>query len=174
MAAEFFTRRGYAGAAVDEIGKGAGVTGPALYRHFPNKQMLLDAVLLEGMEAIVDATHTVVSEGGEPAAVLQKLIETRIDLALGPYGFLYPLNVREQRNTSEAARERIQALTEIYRFDWIRTLMQIRPEASSAELRTAFHAAHSLIGFTADRNHGITTEALRTHMIRMVSAVLMA
>ena len=44
-ASELFAERGYAGAAIDEIGERAGISGPAIYRYFRGKDALLDAVV---------------------------------------------------------------------------------------------------------------------------------
>lgn len=40
VAAEAFSERGYHGVSIDEIAKTVGISGPALYRHFPNKYAL--------------------------------------------------------------------------------------------------------------------------------------
>lgn len=49
-ARELFAQRGFAGAGIDEIAAGAGVTTGALYHHFGNKRGLFRAVA-ESMEA---------------------------------------------------------------------------------------------------------------------------
>ncbi|MBH0123217.1 helix-turn-helix transcriptional regulator, partial [Rhodococcus sp. CX] len=58
VAAEAFSERGYHGVSVDEIAAAVGISGPALYRHFPNKYALfLHAVtaLTEALQAAVAA-----------------------------------------------------------------------------------------------------------------------
>lgn len=40
VAAEAFSQRGYHGVSIDEIAASVGISGPALYRHFPNKYAL--------------------------------------------------------------------------------------------------------------------------------------
>lgn len=40
VAAEAFSERGYHGVSIDEIASSVGISGPALYRHFPNKYAL--------------------------------------------------------------------------------------------------------------------------------------
>ena len=45
--ATLFAERGFAGVSIDDIGAAAGVSGPAVYRHFPSKQAVLGAILLE-------------------------------------------------------------------------------------------------------------------------------
>ena len=41
IAAELFSERGYHGVGLGEIASAAGITGPAIYRHFRNKQDIL-------------------------------------------------------------------------------------------------------------------------------------
>ncbi|MDO1480530.1 TetR/AcrR family transcriptional regulator [Rhodococcus ruber] len=49
VAAEAFSERGYHGVGIDEIAAAVGISGPALYRHFPNKYALFrDAALSLG------------------------------------------------------------------------------------------------------------------------------
>ena len=43
-AARLFARRGFHAVGVDEIGEAAGVTGPAIYRHFGSKDEILGAL----------------------------------------------------------------------------------------------------------------------------------
>ncbi|WP_420880368.1 TetR/AcrR family transcriptional regulator [Rhodococcus sp. (in: high G+C Gram-positive bacteria)] len=47
VAAEAFTERGYHGVSIDEIASTVGISGPALYRHFPNKYALFSQAATE-------------------------------------------------------------------------------------------------------------------------------
>lgn len=51
-AADQFYRRGYHGVALSEVAASAGVTAPAVYRHFRNKQALLAAAILSGLDVV--------------------------------------------------------------------------------------------------------------------------
>lgn len=64
-AARLFAERGYAAVRVDEIGAAVGVSGPAVYRHFPSKQHLLGAVVIDAAEAFATALA-----GAEPDAAV--------------------------------------------------------------------------------------------------------
>ncbi len=46
-AADLFARQGFHAVGIDDIGAAAGVSGPAVYRHFQNK----DAILRELCDA---------------------------------------------------------------------------------------------------------------------------
>ena len=49
-AARLFAARGYYAVTVDDLGEALGISGPALYRHFPSKQALLVAVFDQVIE----------------------------------------------------------------------------------------------------------------------------
>ncbi|MFC7755444.1 TetR/AcrR family transcriptional regulator [Tsukamurella soli] len=58
IAAALFTERGYEHVSVADIARGAGVTGPSVYRHFADKQAILAAAMaaaVDEMEAVTDA-----------------------------------------------------------------------------------------------------------------------
>ena len=46
-AARLFAERGFSGVSLEDLGAAVGVSGPAVYRHFANKQALLGAILVE-------------------------------------------------------------------------------------------------------------------------------
>src|SRR5436190_23645374 len=56
VAAELFRARGFPGVGIKDIADAAGVTGPALYRHFADKQAILAYVVLSGFEDLEAAT----------------------------------------------------------------------------------------------------------------------
>ena len=45
-AAHLFAERGFNGVSIEELGAAAGVSGPALYRHFPSKEAMLGELLI--------------------------------------------------------------------------------------------------------------------------------
>lgn len=165
--------RGYHGTGVDEIGEAVGISGPGLYRHFANKQALLDAVVADGMRALLDEAVLTVKADATPEETLQRLVEMRVEFAFGPYRFVFPLHRGEERNLTEQVQRQLTAMSELYRSEWMRVLTQVRPRAATSELHTAFYAAHALIGFTAYHEHGVEPAALKHHLIKMANAVLM-
>ena len=57
VASELFRQRGYHGVGINDIAAAAGVTGPAIYRHFADKQAILAHVLLSGLRDMEIATE---------------------------------------------------------------------------------------------------------------------
>jgi AcrR family transcriptional regulator len=56
-AAEQFRDSGYHNVGVTEIAEAVGITGPALYRHFPGKQDLLLATVRDAIEHVAEVCH---------------------------------------------------------------------------------------------------------------------
>jgi AcrR family transcriptional regulator len=54
VAERLFAHQGFAGTAVRDIAREAGLTAPSLYNHFDGKQALYEAVLARGVQPLVD------------------------------------------------------------------------------------------------------------------------
>ena len=53
-AAELFAAKGFHGVSVGEIGRACGISGPALYKHFPSKDAVLAAMLVDISQRLLD------------------------------------------------------------------------------------------------------------------------
>ncbi|MEV0609537.1 TetR family transcriptional regulator [Polymorphospora rubra] len=70
--AELFCERGYHGVSVDEIAAVVGISGPAVYRHFPNKYAILVHATRDVVGALLAATAE--SHATTPEGVLDELL----------------------------------------------------------------------------------------------------
>ncbi len=73
-ALQLFAREGYAGTATSKVAKTAGVSEGLIFRHFGNKQGLLDAILEQGREHAKQAFAKVVMEA-DPKKRIEKALE---------------------------------------------------------------------------------------------------
>ena len=62
QAARLFAERGYRGTAVEDIGAACGISGPAVYKHFANKQAILARLLIEISEQLLQGGRAVVAQ----------------------------------------------------------------------------------------------------------------
>ena len=78
-AREVFREQGY-DASLDEVAKRAGVGAGTLYRHFPNRDALLDAVMQSWMERVTEATDKALAREGSDRDFLLGWFETYVAL----------------------------------------------------------------------------------------------
>jgi AcrR family transcriptional regulator len=81
-AAELFGRRGYHAVSVNDIACAAGVTGPAVYRHFGSKQDVLAHVLVTGLEVFGQATDEALAGAQAADEALRRMLEAVAALAV--------------------------------------------------------------------------------------------
>lgn len=74
-----FRTRGY-DAPLDDIAKAAGVGAGTLYRHFPTRESLVDAVMQAWADSVNDEVGKVLAEGGTPRELLLRWFERYVDL----------------------------------------------------------------------------------------------
>ncbi|MGH3433970.1 MAG: TetR/AcrR family transcriptional regulator [Thermocrispum sp.] len=149
VAAELFCQRGYHEVGITDIAAAAGITGPALYRHFNDKQAILAHVVLLAIEQLTATTQLSPDGAAAPApdqvdTMLHSLarlsVERRDISALWRW---------ERRNLSaEAQREVRHRSTELVA-GWTRTLRAARPELSEPDAAMLCWAGLSVFGSVA-------------------------
>lgn len=149
VAAELFCARGYHEVGITDIASAAGVTGPALYRHFSDKQAILTHVVLAGIDELITTTKLALDDAGKPAleqveAALHSLaklsVERRDVAALWRW---------ERRNLgSEGQRQVRRRSTELIDV-WTDTLRAVRPELAEPDAEMLCWAALSVFGSVA-------------------------
>ena len=78
-AREVFREQGY-DASLDEVARRAGVGAGTLYRHFPNREVLLDAILQSWVDRVTDTTDKVLVHEGSPRDLLLAWFEAYVGL----------------------------------------------------------------------------------------------
>ncbi|HWI42314.1 MAG TPA: TetR/AcrR family transcriptional regulator [Nocardioides sp.] len=78
-AREVFREKGY-DAPLDDVAKRAGVGPGTLYRHFPTRDDLYDAVMRPWVERVEDATEKALAREGTPRDVLLGWFTTYVEL----------------------------------------------------------------------------------------------
>jgi AcrR family transcriptional regulator len=147
-ATSLFEENGFHGAGIDDIAAAAGVTGPAIYRHFKNKDAVLVALfdrLSERLAAILDK---VASHG--PREALETLVRLHVRLAFEERALIV-VYISEERNLPEPERRRVRRFQRAYVEAWADLLRPLRPDQSDDERRTAVHAAIGLLNSTGYR-----------------------
>ena len=78
-AREVFREQGY-DASLDEVAKRAGVGAGTLYRHFPSREVLLDAIMQSWVDRVNDAADKVLTHEGPPRDLLVSWFESYVAL----------------------------------------------------------------------------------------------
>ena len=68
-AERLFAERGFLAVRLEDIGAAAGVSGPAIYRHFPNKESLLVELLVGISTRLLAGARQVRNDSADAAAV---------------------------------------------------------------------------------------------------------
>jgi AcrR family transcriptional regulator len=74
-----FREQGY-DASLDEVAKRAGVGAGTLYRHFPSRDVLMDAIMQSWVQRVNDAADKVLLHEGDARDLLLSWFETYVDL----------------------------------------------------------------------------------------------
>ena len=108
VAAHMFVERGFRGTSIDDLGAAIGVTGPALYRHFPAKEALLAELLIGVSEDLVNGARVRTNPlaGGSP---LSSLVDYHVDFALD-HPELITVQSRDLDCLSEIDQARVREL----------------------------------------------------------------
>jgi len=146
-AARLFAERGFSGVSLEVLGAAVGVSGPAVYRHFANKQALLGAILVRVSERLLNGGQQVIAENHSPSDRLEGLIRFHVDFALTDADVIR-VQDRDLASLSEEDRHRVRRLQREYVELWMAVLAEIHPTRAEAELRVRAHACFGLINST--------------------------
>lgn len=170
-ASRLFARHGFHGTSIDEIGSAAGVSGPAIYRHFPSKEGLLTEMLVGISEHLLDGGRRLAGTYPSPAERLAALVAFHVDFALHRPE-LISVQDRDLANLPEDARRRVRALQRAYVEVWEDTITQAGTARSADEVRVAAHAAFGLMNSTPRSAARTAPETAAPVLTAMVVAAL--
>ncbi|GGM47556.1 TetR/AcrR family transcriptional regulator [Dactylosporangium sucinum] len=144
VAAELFCARGYHLVGIDEIAAAVGISGPAVYRHFPNKYAILVHATRELVTAALAACEPE-PDAGDPAAVLDGLLTSmaRFTVERRKVGALYQW---EWRYLADEHRAEFRAALADLVLRFADPLRRLRPELSAAGAEFLVRAALSAFG----------------------------
>ena len=146
-AERLFAERGFVAVRLEDIGAAAGVSGPAIYRHFPNKESML-VELLGGISArLLAGARDVTTRGSDAAEALDGLIDFHLDFALGEPD-LIRIQDRDLAHLPAAAERQVRKAQRQYVEVWVGVLRELDPELAEADARLTAHAVFGLLNST--------------------------
>ncbi len=139
---------GYLAVRLEDIGAAAGVSGPAIYRHFPNKEALLAELLVGISTRLLTGASEVVGGTPDADAALAALIDFHLDFAFGESD-LIRIQDRDLNNLPATAKRQVRRAQRQYVETWVGVLRRRRPGLSEASARVMAHATFGLLNSTA-------------------------
>ena len=158
-AVKLFHERGYHATGMDDIGAEAGISGPAIYRHFRGKEEILEILLLEAAQTGLEAAHEVVSAAPSPRQALERLARHYVEtIATNPA--LAFVGVYERRTLSAETRAKMDRLERLHLEEWLHALLQLRPQLHDGEARIMIRAVHGMAVAAIVYRSGVERQAL--------------
>jgi AcrR family transcriptional regulator len=150
--------RGYVAVRLEDIGAAAGVSGPAIYRHFPNKEALLVELLVGISTRLLAGATEVIEHAGDAQSALDGLIDFHLDFALGESD-LIRIQDRDLGQLPDKAKRQVRRAQRQYVEIWVDTLRRLDPRRTEDQARLMAHAAFGLLNSTP---HGLKSLAYTT------------
>lgn len=147
IAADLFAHRGFHGVSVAELGAACGISGPALYKHFPSKDAVLAEMLVSISERLLAEGTSRAQAAPDETAAIEALVEWHIEFAL-EHRALIVVQDRDWSSLPEAARERVRSLQRAYVDVWADQLERVHRGLPRERARAMAHAAFGLLNST--------------------------
>ncbi|GAB2541436.1 SACE_7040 family transcriptional regulator [Nocardia heshunensis] len=145
--ARLIADRGFLGMRLDDLGAAAGISGPAVYRHFPNKEALLVELLVGISQRLLDGGRAVAEAADSPEQALDGLVDFHLDFAFGEPE-LIRIQDRDLDNLPDAARRQVRRTQRQYVEVWVQVLRELHPDLPEPAARVQAHATFGLINST--------------------------
>jgi AcrR family transcriptional regulator len=142
--ARLFRARGYPAVSTSEIGKGAGIAGPGLYRSFSSKQAILDALIRRLDEWWSLECIRAMRANSEAAQRLRSLVQGHVRISLDAPD-LVAVSVTELSHASGEVRDGYLRNQSDREAVWIEQITKLVPATTAAEGRLLVAAAISFI-----------------------------
>jgi AcrR family transcriptional regulator len=171
-AADLFSARGYHAVGIDDIGAAAGISGPGVYRHFPSKQALLEALCDRALDSMLEGAREIPAQQADPAKALEALVDLHVDFAVARRALL-GVWTREQRALPEEVRRSLRRQLRAYEQPWREVLGQLREDLPPEEIAVAVTATLSMLNTAAIVDADVPAERLARLLRRMALSALL-
>jgi len=166
-AERLFAERGFLAVRLEDIGAAAGVSGPAIYRHFPNKESMLVELLVGISARLLAGARDVTARGSEAGVALDGLIDFHLEFALGEPD-LIRIQDRDLAHLPAAAERQVRQAQRQYVEVWVGVLRELNPLLAEADARLTAHAVFGLLNSTP---HSKPTQAVRSRALMRAMTV---
>ncbi|MET3806488.1 AcrR family transcriptional regulator [Nakamurella sp. UYEF19] len=169
-AADLFAADGYPATGMDQIGAAAGITGPAIYRHFDSKATILAAVfdgIIDAVTAVPPGERTI----DDPAADLRALIEVYAR-AVGSRRRLMAVFVREVHHLPAEHQQKLGERQRALVRQWRTLLAAVHPDWSPEVVRTTVHGCFGMLNALGTFDSALTDDELAATLVVLATRML--
>src|SRR5580658_7295620 len=159
-ASRLFAERGFRSVSMEDLAAEAGVSGPAVYRHFASKEALLADLLIDVSEQLLEQ-GTQRSRNPDRMDALTSLVAFHTDFALRDRD-LIRIQDHDFANLASDDARTVSRLQRAYLEVWIGVLREIDPALSEGVARTKIQAVFGLLNSTPHSAAHRDTETTRS------------
>ncbi len=170
VAADLFAHRGFHGVSVNDIGRAAGVSGPAIYRHFASKDAMLAEMLISISEELLRVGRERAAAANDPVGGVRALVAWHTDFALRERALII-VQDRDWSSLPDEAREQVRRLQREYVDLLVAAQQRVHPALDD---RTALARAHAVFGLlnSTPRSSYLEPDAMRAELEAMAMRAL--
>ncbi|MBR1216651.1 TetR/AcrR family transcriptional regulator [Bradyrhizobium sp. U87765 SZCCT0131] len=140
VASRLFSERGFNAVSIDDIGEAAGISGPALYRHFANKVEIFKGVCDLTLDRLAELVGP---PEAEPERELVALIHGQVQLSLCHPELACVFEI--ERALPEDLRRHFRQRQRNHARRWVAAVRALAPDRSEADIMLAVYAAIGLL-----------------------------
>jgi AcrR family transcriptional regulator len=159
-ATRLFAERGFRAVSMEDLAAEAGVSGPAVYRHFASKEALLADLLIDVSEQLLEK-GTSRSNAASPWDAIEQLISFHTDFALRDRD-LIRIQDHDFANLALEDARTVSRLQRAYLGVWVNVLQRIDSTLPESVARTKIQAVFGLLNSTPHSASHRDTETTRS------------
>jgi AcrR family transcriptional regulator len=165
-AATLFAERGFRAVSVEDLGGAVGISGPAVYRHFPSKEAVLANLLVGVSQRLLEGGSARATAAASAREALISLITFHTDFALTDPD-LIRIQDHDLTSLPPSDSAAVRHLQRSYVEVWVDVLTQLDPAVPRREALTRVHAVFGLLNSTPHFRGDRDDEAARRTLERM-------
>jgi AcrR family transcriptional regulator len=169
-ATRLFGKRGYQAVSVDDIGAATGITGAAVYHHYPNKSAILTAAVTRSLQAMFFDLSSALS-APSPGEALDQLLGRLARMSVEHDGTIGAL-LMEIPSLPPEERAPLRQAELDYAAEWIALLSRHRPALAEAEAQVLVWATISVINALLNTPHLRSRPTLGAELVAFGRAIL--
>ncbi len=174
-AADLFARSGYAAVGMDDIGAAAGVTGPAIYRHFDSKAAVLAAVfdrIIDAVDLVSTVDRVDDTSGAAAAADLLRQLIYAYARGVADRRRLMAVFVTQVHHLPPEHAVRLRERQRVLVRRWRDLVGRVHPDRSAEQVRTSVHAVFGLLNSVGTFDSPLSDDELAGQLAGLAAAAL--